>query len=231
MLTTSESYRLGMPTKYLDTKEQKESSKYINIAAVMSKLLDESRPFATTHDQKEVTCNQFGNTIRSVPTSISSIMMDESTRQMVLQKTWCHGQAVAPCYGILCVVWFAYDPAHSVGLLYAGIVLPIWSYVSYRAVFSDYRARRLLIGGMFVELAYALVFRAALAAGIQSHTSGSTWHLLMLITSGLFFIETFAFLVVVRLVRGRAGDLRRSTTEVASNFLDEQEISVLHQFQ
>jgi hypothetical protein len=122
------------------------------------------------------------------------MMMDESTKDLVLKKTWCHGQAIAPIYGLICLIWFAHNK--SIDLLYAGLLLPIWSYLSYRAVFTEYSFSTLMIGGLLVEVAHGLVFRESLRAGLDQ-----TSHLLMCIASGLFFVETFAFLVVVYAIR------------------------------
>ena len=146
--------------------------------------------------------------------------MDEPTRQMVLKKTWCHGQAVAPIYGVACLIWFAhFDSPRPLSLLYAGLLLPYWSYSSYRAVFTEYSYKTLMLGGLLVEVAHALVFRTAWHAGksgSDSNIQRNPWNLLMLITSGLFFIETLAFLVVVKLIRGNDNGQRRRTDDFES---------------
>jgi hypothetical protein len=60
--------------------------------------------------------------------------MDEETRRLVLHKTWCHGQLLLP----ILALWYLWIFVHSGGLalLYAALVLPLWSYVSWKAASS-----------------------------------------------------------------------------------------------
>lgn len=148
-------------------------------------------------------------------------LIDEETKQMILKKTWCHGQSIAPLYGIVCIWWYfsllltsqssstsSNSLLPTTGLLLIGFgVMPAWSYLSYEAVFASPSSSRpqsqtsqsqaasyrtLMAGGSLVELCHAYVFCLSL-----DDLKDSTFHLLMCIASGLFFVETFAFLVVV----------------------------------
>jgi hypothetical protein len=56
-----------------------------------------------------------------------------------------------------------------------------------------------LYGGLLVELAHAFVFAVAMKQ------LSDTFHLIMMIASGLFFIETAAFLTVVTAFRPVSG--------------------------
>jgi hypothetical protein len=106
--------------------------------------------------------------------------MDEETRQMVLKKTWCHGQVLAPALGLVCLVWFAHRP--SFGLLYAGIVLPAWCYVSYRNV--------------AVEIAYLAILVLSIPGAKDKSDPSRNWYTLLSVASGLLAFETLAFLAV-----------------------------------
>lgn len=85
----------------------------------------------------------------------SSSLVDEETRQIILKKTWCHGQLVLPAFAAL-YVWLAlfrgYNPFV---FLYAAIVLPTWSFYSFQAVSSSYvPVRQLCCGVVLVEVAH-----------------------------------------------------------------------------
>jgi hypothetical protein len=84
-------------------------------------------------------------------------------------------------------------------LLLASLFLPGWCYLSYQSIFVSFSYKTILYGGLLVELAHAFVFAAAM-----KQLSG-TFHLIMLIASGLFFIETAAFLTVVTAFRPASG--------------------------
>ena len=120
--------------------------------------------------------------------------MDEETRQMVLKKTWCHGQVLAPALGLVCLVWFAYQP--SFGLLYAGIVLPSWCYVSYRNVFGSIQPWQLVAGGIAVEIAYLAILVLSIPRAKDKADSSRNWFTLLSVASGLLAFETLAFLAV-----------------------------------
>ena len=59
-------------------------------------------------------------------------IVDEETRQIILRKTWCHGQAVLPLYSIVLLSWCFNLDAHPFQLVLAAIVFPIWSWYSYQ---------------------------------------------------------------------------------------------------
>jgi hypothetical protein len=120
--------------------------------------------------------------------------MDEETRQMILKKTWCHGQVLAPALGLVCLVWFAHRP--SFGLLYAGIVLPAWCYVSYRNVFGSIHPWQLVAGGVAVEIAYLAILVLSIPGAKDKSDPSRNWYTLLSVASGLLAFETLAFLAV-----------------------------------
>lgn len=134
---------------------------------------------------------------------------------MVLRKTWCHGQVVAPAFGLLCLIWFAHHP--SLWLLYAGIVLPAWSYVSYRNVFGTMRPVHLVAGGVAVELAYLAVLLEALPGAKDRNDPSRAWYTMLCIGSGLLAFETLAFLVVALTIHGTAAASRSDYRDLASS--------------
>lgn len=147
---------------------------------------------------------------------------------MVLKKTWCHGQVLAPAMGLLCLVWFAYQP--SLGLLYAGIVLPSWCYVSYRNVFGSIQPWQLVAGGVMVELAYLAILVLAVPNARNTSDPSRNWYTLLSVASGLLAFETLAFLAVALTLHataptsygGRSSadyrDLPSSSTPATSTF-------------
>jgi hypothetical protein len=152
-------------------------------------------------------------------------LIDNETRTIIIQKTWCHGQLLAPLYGLLCWIWFFRQEQQqqqtnndniyystvsaNIILIYSGIILPLWCYVSYRNVFIKFSSRVLLIGGILVEIAYISVFvlsiqeihRISSFSTINNTTTNNynlskSYFMLMTIASGLFAIETFVFILV-----------------------------------
>ena len=132
-------------------------------------------------------------------------MIDDETRDMIIKKTWCHGQAIMPIYGVVLLWWYLrYNDggdaenegsSRPVALLLAALFLPYWCYISYRSIFTLFSYQTMIIGGLFVEISHTLVISVA----IRNLTD--TFHLLMFIASSLFFIETIAFLIVVTIFR------------------------------
>jgi hypothetical protein len=134
-------------------------------------------------------------------------------------------------YGIVCLWWYLhFDTIGSsitatategngaqetapLTLLLASLFLPGWCYLSYQSIFVSFSYKTILYGGLLVELAHAFVFAAAMKQ------LSDTFHLIMLIASGLFFIETAAFLTVVTAFRpasgitGRDGSNRMEPTQ------------------
>jgi hypothetical protein len=129
--------------------------------------------------------------------------LDADATAVVLKKTWCHGQAIGPLYGAVCLYLYASNNL-SVGLLVAGIVLPIWSYVSYRAVFCNYNYRVVLLGGALAMLCHLWVFLIALPYVTE------TRFLFLTLAAALLFLETLAFLGVVVVLRPPPRDIRAS---------------------
>ena len=60
-------------------------------------------------------------------------MIDEETRQIILRKTWCHGQAILPVYAVLFLAWWWHmEGPRPFQLILASVVLPIWAWYSYK---------------------------------------------------------------------------------------------------
>jgi len=59
-------------------------------------------------------------------------MVDEETRQILLRKTWCHGQAILPAYSALLLAWWWHMEARPFRLVLASVVLPTWALYSYQ---------------------------------------------------------------------------------------------------
>lgn len=153
-------------------------------------------------------------------TVASSLGIDEETRLLILKKTWCHGQLVLPVFAILYLYLFVALPQRHLIFLWAAVILPLWSYVSYHHVLSSpvllttITPTTLFWGlAVCVEMAHLGVFWTVW--GIAQEAQGqSGMNVLMLIASGLFFIETLAFLLVVRTLGGApASDGGMNTVE------------------
>jgi hypothetical protein len=121
--------------------------------------------------------------------------IDEETRQMVLKKTWCHGQLVAPIYSVV-LLWWYFSQKQSVVLWFPILYFPYWCYLSYKNVFSDFSYPKLLAGGVLAELSHIIVLAQTIRSGLDQ-----TVNLLLCIASSLFLFETFAFLCVVTALR------------------------------
>ena len=125
-------------------------------------------------------------------------LIDEETRVMILKKTWCHGQLVLPVLSVW-YLWLLASSASSsmmdkVVLLYAGIALPCWSYLSYRAVASSGPTPATFGWGALVQLAHAGILWRAARDTLSSNTTTNT---ILAIVSALLLIETAAFLLVL----------------------------------
>ncbi|CAB9496417.1 expressed unknown protein [Seminavis robusta] len=140
----------------------------------------------------------------------SSLGIDEETRVLILKKTWCHGQLMLPVFSVIYLYLFFTSWRYHVVLLFAALVLPIWSYLSYQAVSASSSiaaAENNPSPGLFwtlallVEMAHLSIFWVAM--GMEERTSIT---MLLMIASGLFFIETLAFLMVVRTLGNRRQD-------------------------
>ena len=176
------------------------------------------------------------------------IIDDEETRQLILKKTWCHGQAVLPLYSIMLLVWWYHLESPSFVLVEAAFALGIWSWYSFRAVFRIMGSRNndsAFAGGAAIrnqqrdetdinirsadgadaDGAHSFHYPKLCALGICamiSHLSifiiaipdckVDTMHMLFSISSGLLFIETGAFLVVVTSLREEILPLHNTTS-------------------
>ena len=134
-------------------------------------------------------------------------LVDEETRRLLLKKTWCHGQSILPLYSFfLLFQWLS--AGHSLPLLLGACVLPVWSFFSYRAVVAiesegvsrELPYRNVCVFGVVVMMVHLWVFLCTLR-----NLSGKG-NMLMLVASGLFFVETGAFLLVVTFFRGEIAE-------------------------
>lgn len=122
--------------------------------------------------------------------------MDDETRQLLLKKTWCHGQLVLPCWSLVLLAWFFHlQPSRPYVLFVPILTFPAWFYISYKSVFSDFNGRQLAIGGFVAEVSHVIVLVEAVK------DLSDTWNLIICIVSALFLIETAAFLCVVTAFR------------------------------
>mmetsp|Transcript_39427 Transcript_39427/g.85028 ORF Transcript_39427/g.85028 Transcript_39427/m.85028 type:complete len:149 (+) Transcript_39427:188-634(+) len=127
-------------------------------------------------------------------------VVDEETRQLILRKTWCHGQAILPIYSVALLTWWWHLDTRPLQLILASAVLPVWAWYSYHAVLVIDRNGTLpytnICGfGVVAMLAHSLTFLVAI-----QHLA-DTVHMLVAVASGLFFVETGAFLIVVTAFR------------------------------
>jgi len=137
-------------------------------------------------------------------------IIDEETRQIILRKTWCHGQAILPPYSIVLLLWWwhSLEQPRPFTVVFAALVLPIWAWYSYHAVLivdqnnGTLPYRNICGFGVVAMLAHLLTFRVA----IQSWADSTTGHMLLAIFSGLAFVETGAFLLVVTALRREVVD-------------------------
>ena len=121
--------------------------------------------------------------------------LDEQTSRLVVKKTWCHGQLIAPVYGLICGYWAYKVRIDDVRLWASTIVMPVWSYVSYRSISTRPSYGTLLVGGFIALCVHAAVFSVAVVQ------TSNTFGMIMTIFSGLLFIETLAFLCVATFLR------------------------------
>jgi hypothetical protein len=123
-------------------------------------------------------------------------MIDDETREVVIKKTWCHGQLVAPGYSFVLLWWYLKRRDQLSALLWLPILyFPLWCYVSYKNVFGDFSYRTITAGGIMAEMCHLVVLIETLK------NLKDTMYLILCIASTLFLIETAAFLCVVTALR------------------------------
>jgi hypothetical protein len=185
--------------------------------------------FSETELRVTLFCNLLVSTAVASPASWR-LFLDEETRVMILKKTWCHGQLVLPALAVWYFSLAIFSDASGnridqAVLIYAGIVLPCWSYYSYHTIlatsatngradssssssslsyFMDSSTSSLYIGGVMVQSAHAGVLWRAVQGTLSK---SSTTNMIIMIISGLLLIETAAFLLVMHMF----GRTRRAT--------------------
>lgn len=152
-------------------------------------------------------------------------LVDAETKKIIIQKTWCHGQAICPVYGLVILWWFVKNEFQPKSLIFAGLFLPYWCYLSYRSIFVNFDYRTILVGGLLAEVSHAIVFSVALR-----HLE-KTMQMILFVASILLFFETAAFLLVVTAFRPR-GELpddgnAASSEELSSNAVSYQSETLL----
>jgi hypothetical protein len=142
-------------------------------------------------------------------------LVDAETKKIIIKKTWCHGQAICPVYGIVILWWYVENGFRPKSLIFPGLFLPYWCYLSYRSIFVNFDYRTILIGGLLAELSHAIVFSVAL-----QHLD-KTMHMIIFIASILLFVETAAFLGIVTAFRprDRPGDNNTGSSESSNSLM------------
>jgi hypothetical protein len=125
-------------------------------------------------------------------------MIDEETQQIIIKKTWCHGQLVAPIYSIVLLWWyFASDDDDVLSKWTLWIPMcyfRFWCYLSYKNIVGtavDLSISKITWGGLMTEVCHIIVLIQSLK-NIQN-----TMNLLLCISSTLFLIKTATFLLDV----------------------------------
>eukprot|EP00980_Cylindrotheca_fusiformis_P025604 scaffold14213_cov103-Cylindrotheca_fusiformis.AAC.2 len=69
---------------------------------------------------------------------IMPILDEETTRALILKKTWCHGQAILPVWTVLILLWWwnSDTTTRPFPLLFAACIFAPWSIYSYNAVIA-----------------------------------------------------------------------------------------------
>ena len=148
-------------------------------------------------------------------------MIDHETKLVLIQKTWCHGQAIAPVYGIVCLWWYTSNNFQPTALLLPSLFLPYWCYLSYRSIFHQFSYRTIVLGGLLAEVSHAIVFLVAFKSVEK------TMHMLMCIASVLFFVETLAFLLVVTAFRPQGNGSVDDSNDPLQSYQHDQMSSIL----
>jgi len=128
-------------------------------------------------------------------------MLDEANKRLLVKKIWCHGQAVAPFQGLLCGYWAIIDPAMPLSqramLWSAALVLPLWSYVSWKAMHGHTLDFWKLICyfGIGIEVLHISVMTVA-----AQHLK-EPLNMLTFVFSGLHVVETAGYLLITTYFR------------------------------
>jgi hypothetical protein len=144
--------------------------------------------------------------------------IDEETRQVVLKKTWCHGQLVAPLYSVV-LLWWYFSKTLSVVIWIPILYFPFWCYLSYKNVFADFSFPKVMIGGIIAEICHIIVLTQSIRSGLDQTTN-----MILCVASSLFLVETLAFLCVVMALRPReSGGSFHATTQDSNSFLERRQ--------
>lgn len=134
-------------------------------------------------------------------------LVDEETRRLLLKKTWCHGQSILPLYSVyLLFRWLS--TGYPLPLLLGACVLPVWSFFSYRSVVAidnEGGSRKLPYRNVCVFGVVAMMTHLSIFIYVRGNLS-EKGNMLMLVASGLFLIETCAFLLVVTALRSEISE-------------------------
>eukprot|EP01084_Bolivina_argentea_P157238 274010_1 len=128
-------------------------------------------------------------------------LIAEEDKRYLLKKLWCHGQLLSPIQGIITTAWsiVQFDNVLMVEFIYCVIAilcLPIWSFLSWRSMNGKYPKPSILIRFGIILLCYYV----GISIITGKYLSQSTFTLCIFIFTVLQFIETSAYLIMVKLL-------------------------------
>eukprot|EP00980_Cylindrotheca_fusiformis_P025427 scaffold13694_cov64-Cylindrotheca_fusiformis.AAC.2 len=120
-----------------DKKKVGEKKKSCNSFKRKTALAMEANPKVNYYKNTKVFCSS------APPPSdpegkIMPILDEETTRALILKKTWCHGQAILPVWTVLILLWWwnSDTTTRPFPLLFAACIFAPWSIYSYNAVIA-----------------------------------------------------------------------------------------------
>ena len=128
-------------------------------------------------------------------------LIAEEDKVFLMKKLWCHGQLLSPIMGIVTAIWsiIEYDTLLTIEFIYcivAIILLPIWSFLSWRSMNAKWPPPSILVKcGLFL-----LCYYVGISIITGKYLSHSTFTLCLFIFTILQLIETSAYLFMVKLL-------------------------------
>ena len=128
-------------------------------------------------------------------------LIAEEDKVFLMKKLWCHGQLLSPIMGIVTAIWsiIEYNTLLTIEFIYcivAIILLPIWSFLSWRSMNAKWPPPSILVKCGLVLLCYYV----GIGIITGKHLSHSTFTLCLFIFTILQLIETSAYLFMVKLL-------------------------------
>ena len=126
-------------------------------------------------------------------------LIDEADKKFLLKKLWCHGQLLSPIAGITITVWSILEINNLLIIefiycIIAIVILPIWSFCSWRSMNGKSPKASLLLKCGIILLLYYIGIIIITA----KYLSLSTFTLCLFIFMILLLIETSAYLIMVK---------------------------------